>query len=483
MIGESRLIGKAWRNGSIARLAGGWCIVLGLALLVAAPAVAGTTLVSRNANGELGNDYSLIASISPSGRYVAFSSRATNLVQNDTNRLQDVFIKDRLTGEVELASVNSSEEQATGCRPPPGSSLCNWPGAVSASDRYVTFFSKATNLVPNDQNNAFDAFLRDRELGTTERVSVSTAGAEGNDDSIASRASVSATGRYVMFNSAASNLVPGDTNGVDDVFVRDRLAGTTKRVSLASNSGDQANGESVGFEISPSGRHVSFQSDASNLVPGDTNNGTDAFVRDLRTGETERVSLSSEGQEGINCNYFGQLPCGSSPVMSADARYIAFVSVAPNLVPDDTNGEWDIFVRDREADSTERVSITSHEQQASEWSQAPDISGDGRYVAFNSGAIEFDPCPHGSYNDCFNRNFVRDRSLGTTQQISVSSSGEQGNAHSYSPTLSLDGNSIAFWSEADNLVPDDTNDVGDVFVRVMAEPSFPGFPRISLGFP
>ncbi|MHB8086324.1 MAG: TolB family protein, partial [Dehalococcoidia bacterium] len=203
-----------------------------------------------------------------------------------------------------------------------------------------------------------------------ERVSIASDGAQGNDVSFIS--SISADGRYVAFASAASNLVPGDTNGVPDVFVRDRQSNATTLVSLASD-GTQGNDVSEWTSISADGRYVAFSSYASNLVAGDTNGDWDMFVRDLRTNTTTRVSIASDGTQG-NAN------SSNSPSISADGRYVAFPSNASNLVAGDTNGRSDIFVRDRQTGTTTMISIASDGTQGNGSSAFPSISADGRYV-------------------------------------------------------------------------------------------------------
>jgi hypothetical protein len=208
--------------------------------------------------------------------------------------------------------------------------------AISADGRYVAFESNASNLVEGDTNRFVDVFVHDRESGATERVSVDSDGNEGNGFS--SSPSISAGGRYVAFQSAASNLIEGDTNGASDVFVHDRDTGITERVSVDSDWGE-GNAGSFGPAISADGRYVAFQGSASNLVPDDTNAETDVFVHDRETGATERVSLASDGAEGNRSSFASSL--------SADGRYVAFASLASNLVPGDTNGLQDVFVRDR----------------------------------------------------------------------------------------------------------------------------------------
>jgi Tol biopolymer transport system component len=216
---------------------------------------------------------------------------------------------------------------------------------LSAAGRFVAFTSRAGNLVPGDTNGRQDVFVRDRQKGTTARVSVGTGDGQGNRESW--EGELSADGRFVAFTSFARNLVPGDTNGFTDVFVRDRQTGTTERVSVGA--GGQGDHESSHPALSADGRFVAFGSFASNLVPGDTNDSWDVFVRDRRTGRTERVSVSTGSGQGRGGS--------SSPTLSADGRFVAFHSHASNLVPGDTNGRSDVFVHDRQTGRTERTSV------------------------------------------------------------------------------------------------------------------------------
>ena len=232
-------------------------------------------------DGTQGNDsyvYGACPAISADGRYVAFISSASNLVDGDTNGFADVFVRDRKTGTIERVSLADDGTQANASSALP---------EISADGRYVAFRSTASNLVPGDTNGFTDVFVYDREIGTIERVSVAADGTQGDNHSHAS--SISADGRYVSFASSDSNLVSGDTNNRRDVFVRDRQAGTTERVSVANN-GMQGNDDSMSPSISADGRYVAFWSGASNLVPGDTNGGSDIFVYDRQTHSIERVN-------------------------------------------------------------------------------------------------------------------------------------------------------------------------------------------------
>jgi Tol biopolymer transport system component len=257
--------------------------------LIAPPALAlpTTARISVATSGAEGNSGSFSSSISSSGRYMAFDSTASNLVAGDTNGESDVFLRDKVPGTTVRVSVATDGTQ--------GNSYSYAP-ALSASGQFVAFDSNASNLVAGDTNGVSDVFLRDTVAGTTIRVSVATEGTQSSSDSYCS--SISADGRYVTFFSDASNLVTGDMNGVRDVFVRDTVAGTTKRVSVASD-GTEGNGSSNYSTISADGRYVAFDSNASNLVAGDSNGCADIFVRDLVAGTTKRVSVSTGGGQGV----------------------------------------------------------------------------------------------------------------------------------------------------------------------------------------
>ncbi len=322
--------------------------------------------------------------------------------------------------------------------------------SASGDGRFVTFLSDASDLVAGDTNDVRDVFVHDRMLGSTERISVSSIGIQANARSFG--ASINADGRYVAFWSEASNLVPGDTNWIADVFVHDRESGVTERVSTSS-AGVQGDGLSYYPSMSADGRYIAFSSEASNLVTGDTNGAADVFVHDRESGVTERVSVSSAGVQGD----------GSSPYpsISADGRSVAFPSYASNLVTGDTNGAADVFVHDRESGVTERVSVSSTGVEGNSWSYWPSISADGRYVAFSAYASNLVPNDTNWVEDVF----VRDGESGVTERVSVSSAGVQGDATSHSPSISADGRYVAFDSEATNLATADTNAETDVFVH------------------
>ena len=320
-------------------LGGDWDLETKVGVIEAALAFQADTLADYNAVLPTtvvtqGNSSSAQSAISADGRYVTFLSFATNLVSGDTNNTSDIFVYDRQTNTTSRVSVDSNGTQGN---------LFSREPAISADGRYVTFTSFAINLVSGDTNNTGDIFVYDRQTNTTSRVSVDSNGTQGNNSS--NEPAISADGRYVTFLSFASNLVSGDTNNTEDIFVYDRQTNTTSRVSVDSN-GTQGNKSSFQPAISADGRYVTFLSFASNLVSGDTNNAPDIFVNapdifvyDRQTNTTSRVSVDSNGNQGNNSS--------REPAISADGRYVTFTSNASNLVSGDTNNAPDIFVYER----------------------------------------------------------------------------------------------------------------------------------------
>ncbi|MEW6747924.1 MAG: calcium-binding protein [Planctomycetota bacterium] len=324
-----------------------------------------TTRVNLTQDGKQANDYSGTSCISGDGRFVAFHSYATNLVQGDTNRSIDVFCHDRLTAETTRVSVDSSGVQGNDS---------SFRPSISADGRYVAFKSLATNLVTGDTNDVIDIFVHDRSTGETTRVSVDSAGNEADGRCGGYSPSISADGRCVAFSSEATNLVPDDRNGYEDVFVHDRSTGETTRVSVDS-AGNEAIGASWYPSISGDGRYVAFMGSATNLVLGDTNYEFDIFVHDRSTGETTRVSVTSGGQEGDIASF--------NPAISGDGNLVAFHSYARNLAPGCLAAS-DIFVHNRSTRVTRCMSVRYKDifTIIRGFNQFPSISADGRYVAF-----------------------------------------------------------------------------------------------------
>jgi Tol biopolymer transport system component len=285
-----------------------------------------TVRVNLATGGAQANDNSNGPALSADGRFIAFYSLASNLVAGDTNGTLDVFVHDRQTGQTTRVSVASDGTQGNGDSSAP---------VLSADGRFVAFASAASNLVPGDTNGSFDAFVHDRQTGQTIRVSVASNGAQS--DGGGTLPALSADGRFVAFESASANLVAGDTNGFPDIFVHDRQTAQTTRVSVATN-GAQSNSASNGPSLSADGRFVAFRSVSSDLVAGDTNNTGDIFVHDRQTGQTTRVSVASNGAQANGFNRLGGV--------SADGRFVAFESEASNLVAGDTNLTTDVFVHE-----------------------------------------------------------------------------------------------------------------------------------------
>ncbi|MCC6976606.1 MAG: hypothetical protein IT322_21555, partial [Anaerolineae bacterium] len=331
--------------------------------------------------------------------------------------------------------------------------------AISADGRYVVFSSGASNLVPNDTNGVQDVFLRDRQTGITSRISVASGDTQANGASDIWRTSISADGRLIVFQSEATNLVPNDTNNTLDVFVRDQVNGTISRVSLASD-GTQGNGESRYGVISADGRYVVFASQATNLVLGDTNNFLDSFIHDRVTGITERISIASDGSQAMPTG--GTLETTPYAEISDDGRYVVFSSPGSGLVPGDTNGKYDVFVRDRLNNTTTCVSLTPGGQFGAGSSEVmyPSISSDGGYITFFSEANDLVSGDTNGVSDVF----WHDRVTGETTRLSLASDGSQANGASGITSISDDNRYVAFESNASNLVVGDTNSRWDIFV-------------------
>ena len=400
-----------------------------IATVIVGGAVAQTTSrASVGASAVQGDSGSRWPSLSADGRYVAFTSTASNLVPGDTNGVEDVFVRDLLSGTTTLASVDSSGVQGSnGSRHP----------AISADGRYVAFESLATNLVPGDTNSRKDIFVRDLLGGVTSLASVHTSGAQANEDCMLPV--ISGDGRFVAFTSLASSLVTGDTNGFVDVFVRDVQLGVTTRASVRTD-GTEANGPSQGVSISADGRYVAFLSDGLGCW------NTCVFLRDQEFGTTSVL---------VNCDN-GFPPFCLEAFLSADGRRVEFAEYGI-----DPDMSIDIYVRDIASGATFLASPDTGDDV-----EGAVISGDGRYVAYPTyqGLV---PGDTNGVPDIF----VRDVDAGVTTRVSVSTTGVEADSGSYDPAFSADGRIIAFASGATTLVAGDTNDFADVFVRDWQQPA------------
>jgi hypothetical protein len=391
-------------------------------------------LVSIAPVSSTGNFASEEASVNFDGRYVAFASDATNLVASDTNAKRDIFIIDRTVGTTVLASTDAAGNQANG--------VCDWP-YLNADGRYVAFQSGATNLVTGDTNAVTDVFRRDLLDGATIRISTDNAGAEG--DAACAVGGISSDGRYVVFETAGK-LAGGSVQGISQVVVKDVLTGTTTLAS-ADAAGSPANNYSVGASISGDGRYVGFISNATNLVSDDAT-GYDLFVKDLSTGAVVRVATDVPA--------FGDTRSEYATSLSEDGRYIAFRNR-----PADAGTSWtEVFVADLIGRATRKVSVGLEGVTSNGGSDSARISSDGRYVAFHSLASNL---VIDDTNGCADI-FVKDQATGVTTRISQDANGQQGNAASLTPRISGDGRIVAFQSVATNLAVRDYNSSADVFI-------------------
>ena len=390
--------------------------------------------------------YGATGGISADGRYVIFSSTVPDLVAGDTNGVRDVFLTDRQNLTTVRVSVASNGDQAN---------QASDSAVLSADGRYIVFASRSTNLVNGVATNPGHLFIHDRQNSTTELVTVDSTGAAGNG--LSKNAAISVDGRYVAFSSIADNLVAGDTNDAYDIFVRDRQAGTTERVSVNSN-GDQATGSSIRMSISADGRYVAFVSDASNLATGVTGTFRNIFVRDRQAGVTELVSRALSGTGGGNQH-------SNWPSITADGRYVAFDSVASNLVTQPDSGtNTDVFVHDRLSAQTKLITIAWNGVQGS--GSIPTISEDGARVAFRSSY----PLVEADTNKLFDV-FVQDVESGINERVSVDSAGIAADAASNYGWISADARFVSFLSLASNLAPGvQHSSIATLYVHELSDP-------------
>jgi Tol biopolymer transport system component len=421
-------------------------LILALAACTSgSPVRAGTVLVSLPLEaGDGGNDHVLpTPSLSADGRYVAFTSYASNLTDDTPNPNDDepdVYVRDLLSG----TTVRVSD-------PADGGDYANARSvapSISANGRIVAFTSHASDLIPGDPPGfSSDIYVRDLDAGTIERISLALDGVSAPNGT-SSGPDLSADGRMVAFHSRASNLAAGDVqDNQDDVFVHDRETRITLKLTPGADSFSHT------AAVSGDGRHVAFQSRATNLVPGDDNGHDDVFVHGLDDGVTRMISIAADGGGADNAS--------DSPAMSATGRYIAFTSGAGNLVDDDANDFVDVFVRDMDAGTTLLVSRGHDGSPADEHSYNPCISDDGSVIAFHSDASNLvADDANGQGRDVF----VHELASGITRMVHRAPGGGSGDGIAENCGLSGDGRQVAFESTSTNLVASDPNgDTNDIF--------------------
>ncbi len=431
-------------------------------------AVNDTQLESISSSGNQSNGFSYESMVSGNGRYVVFSSDANNLVNGDNNGITDVYIRDLEHNNTECISRSSS-----------GSLIGGYAPSISGDGRYVTFTSMESGI------SSSQIFLRDRILNITKIISLNNVGDAADGD--CGDSAISGDGRFVAFTSWASNLVSSDSNGLSDIFIRDMILNTTKLVSISAN-GQQGNFESYTPSISFNGQFIAFVSSANNLVNNDNNGVEDIFVKDIVSGVIKIASLNNNGEQTNSYS--------SSPSISNDGTRVAFSSMANNLVDGDNNSRRDVFVRDLVYNITKRASESSLGEEVRMESSNPVISGDGRYVAFESGnrppQVSAASPGHGWIystpknqisqasalvpGDIINSKdiFVKDLFTGDINKISWSINGSEANADSYEPSINYNGSVVSFTSWASDMTNNDYNELGDIFAHgvTVSNPEF-----------
>jgi hypothetical protein len=401
-----------------------------------ATAAGSIMLVSVASNGTQGNDHSGAPSISADGRFVAFYSFADNLVQGDINGVGDVFVRDLQAGKTTIVSVASDGTQ--------GTIDSGGVEAISANGRYVVFESWDSHLDASTNCGVhLSLYVHDLQTGVTDCVYYTYDGSPitGNLDGLGGPA-ISADGRFVAFSSEDSKLVPGDTNGVYDIFVHDRLTGTTELVSKATD-GTLGDGNSDYLDMSADGRFIAFRSNARNLLSSGPTSHTDVYIHDRLSGTTELISAAPDGTEADRQSF-------DFIAISADGRFVAFQTNATNLMPGSTQDMTRIFVHDHQTGTNEYIADVNGESVDDVLQVS--LSADGRFVTYYQ-------------NVNYTRDgdaFVYDRVTGISEPVGKS----EFSYTAYSTSISDDGRFTVFSSSASDLVEGDTNPEADVFVQI-----------------
>lgn len=418
---------------------------------------------NNNNTGVTGNRRSFNPVMSADGRYVAFTSTATNLVSTDGNGADsDVFLWDRVSRQTTLISRRNNGDAAGGE---------SFGASISRDGKRIVFTNSGNFLGTGDYY--YQVFVYEWDTaptsGTVRQVSLNNAGQTGNGQSALDfPAMISGDGRYVVFQSQANNLIDlnndlipdADSNDGDDVFVRDLTTNQTMLVSVNSNNTGSGNQGSFQGAISENGRYIAFLSKANNLVSGGSNGARHAYVRDMVSGMTQLVSVDSNEVQAypwVDTAYV---------TLSGDGQSVVFVSSSDNLATGDTNGERDVFVRELATGTTRLVSgnlsnVPGNGASGSQQQMMPAVSYDGRYIVFSSTASDLVATDTNGFRDVF----LYDRTTGTTMLVSQNRFGSNsGNGASDFAGMNRSGTAIGFTSAATDLVASDTNSKLDVFV-------------------
>lgn len=455
MLSKQR-VSKNSRNGLV------FLVVIALSLALASELLAifrasvqNLEVVSLGSGSVPGDKSSFFIYTSEDARYVAFES----FVQNWTGEAPvgdnwtDIFYRDRLTDVTKKVTYSYQGGEAD---------ESSYDPVLTADGRYVAFISYATNLVPNDTNSSewsrdgLDVFIYDSQTETNERVSLKANGQQIKGNSVGT---ISPDGKYVLFLTNGQ-IFPHEPMGPDQsaLFLRDWHTGEIERVSRAVDGG-LPNATPGGGSISFDNRYIVYNSEATNLVPGDTNGLMDVFVYDRLMGTTERINLTPAGGQANGRSSQAQI--------SYDGRFVVFLSSANNLVSNDTNGEADIFVYERATKTTRRENVAENGAQANGFSRDPSICGNGRFVSYTTEATNLVPGDNNNQRDVI----VRDLYKGTNAVATMNADGQFGNAKAHRSYMAPDCRSVAFSSDSSNLVANDTNNERDLFLGSITLPA------------
>lgn len=404
-----------------------------------------TTRASVGTNGAQSNYGSNLSVVSADGQGVLFSSHGNQLVPNDTNGESDVFFHNRATGSLERLSLRSDGTQMDGS---------SYRAGMSADGQWVVFESYGILEAGDGRWEHQQIVLRNQATGEVRLISHSATGDLADENCWMSPHPISDDGQWVVFFCDATNLVEGDTNATTDVFLYHHTSDSISRLSIGIHA--EANDRSEGAHISGDGRYVVFDSVATNLIEGeddnDNNEASDVFLVDRATNSTTLISRNNQGEQGNSTSQF--------PAMSADGRYLTFISDATNLDSRATDGALHLYWHDRATGETALASQSATGEVVAIVSGTGEISGDGRWLLF---ATE-ETAVVGDTNEVADI-FRRDRLSGLVERVSVDTYNREANGANQSATLSRDGMTIAWSSFATNLVVGDTNGRGDIFVR------------------
>jgi Tol biopolymer transport system component len=419
---------------------------------------AGTVLISVASDGQAaGGGVSSVGGISADGRWVVFTSAASNLVPNDTNGVIDAFLRDTRTGKTTRITTSAGGAQADGATS---------DVTISPDGRFAVFVSLATNLVATDTNGSWDVFTKDLGTGAVDLVSLDEAGAQRSHPESPYFPLVTSGGRHVVF-STRMPLAAADLNSEHDSYIRDRTAKTTKAISVSTagafgldvagacfNGGGATGTNAIAQSVSPDGRFVTFTSIGDGYVPDDNNACGDVFLRDVTMGTTARVSVSSAGGNGIGTT---ETAAAYFPKVSADGRFVVFDSSYTNLVANDINGQRDVFVRDMMTATTTRLSVSAAGAEGNGVSSAPTLSSDGKLALFlstSSNLVATDP--NGAAVDIFVR------PLGATTVTRLIAAGPAATGYEYA--FMAGGTDAVLFPSSVSLLAADANAVSDVYV-------------------